>query len=344
MIFRDLPKTYLIAEIGVNHGGNVELAKEMVMAAKKAGADAVKFQTFTADSLVTPSTPKVDYQKITTSLDETHYEMIKNLEFKYEDHLPVIEFCNELGIDFISTPYDLKSAIFLDELGVQIFKIASADIVDFQLNKFLASTGKAVIISTGMASLEEVEVVVDIYRKADNLNICLLHCVSNYPCSITSLNMTVIKTLYSKFQLSVGYSDHSVGSLAASISVALGARVIEKHFTLDKEMEGPDHKASSTPSEFLELVQVVRDTEVALGSPDKKCQDEEKQMRSVSRKSIMTAHDLPVGKVIEEADLVMKRPGTGLLASHYFEVIGRTIAINVPANSFLSWEDLEQLP
>lgn len=331
---------YIIAEIGVNHSGSIELAKKMIDEAKKSGADAVKFQTFTAEKLASPLTPKVKYQESTTSREESHYEMIKSLEFKYEDHIPVFNYCKEKGIDFISTPYDVESAKFLVSIGVEIFKTASADIVDLSLHKYIAQHAKLAIISTGMATLGEIELVVEIYRK-HNCKFILLHCVSNYPCSIESLNLNVITTLRNSFFCDVGYSDHAVGVMPAIISVTLGAKVLEKHFTLDKSMEGPDHKASSTPEEFKKLVLAVRNTEVALGSPIKKVQEEEMQMREVSRKSIFIAKDIEKGKLITKDMLTLKRPGTGIYETELDKIVGAVSSKNLFCGEMLKFGDFE---
>lgn len=312
---------YIIAEIGVNHAGSVALAKEMIDAAKKSGADAVKFQTFTAEKLVSAKTPKVKYQESTTDKDESHFQMIKDLEFSYEDHMPVFEYCNQLDIDFISTPYDVESAEFLVSIGVKIFKTASADIVDLSLQRFIAQHAERAIVSTGMATLGEIERVVDIYRKS-KCDLTLLHCVSNYPCATESLNLNVLTTLKHAFMCNVGYSDHALGPLPAVAAVALGASIIEKHFTLDKLMIGPDHKASSDPKEFAELVQSVRCTEIALGSPIKSVQEEEKQMREVSRKSLFLNRDVQEGEILTYDMFELKRPGTGLYEAELSSIIG----------------------
>ena len=274
---------YVIAEIGVNHGGDIELAKKMILAAKDSGADAVKFQTFTAETLVSQGTPKVRYQETTTDVGESHYDMIKSLEFRREDHLPVIEYCQSLDIDFISTPYDVGSARFLDSIGVSIFKTASADIVDLDLHNYLATLNKRVIVATGMSTLGEIEDVIRIYKANNTLDrIALLHCVSNYPCLHESLNIRSMQTLANAFGVEVGFSDHSIGPIGAVVSVALGATVIEKHFTLDKSMEGPDHKASSTPDEFKELVSSIRTAQLCLGDYEKVVDEEVMQMRQFS--------------------------------------------------------------
>ncbi len=330
-------QVYLIAEIGVNHGGDVAVAKKMIAAAKQAGADAVKFQTFTAAALVSPDTAKVKYQETTTDRGESHFQMIKSLEFKREDHLPVIDFCKELNIDFISTPYDVDSARFLHELGVEIFKTASADIVDIFLHKFLASTGKKVIISTGMATMGEIENILSYYE--DNSKVTLLHCVSNYPCAYESLNLSVMNTLAQTFQVPVGYSDHAVGPYPAVMSVVLGATIVEKHFTLNKEMEGPDHKASSTPEEFQQLVSAIRIAERSLGNPVKKVQDEEKQMRKVSRKSLFLKDNVIQGHVLTESDFSLKRPGDGIYSTYISSVVGKKATCNLVEGEMLKLGD-----
>ena len=243
-------KPYFIAEIGVNHNGNMTLAKKMIASAKKSGADAVKFQTIKASSLVTPKTPKVKYQKSTTNKKETHYEMIESLELSEKNHIILKNFCKKKKIDFLSTPYDVQSAKFLDKIGCKIFKTSSADLVDLEMHQYLAKKNKKVIISTGMANNKEIENCLKIYKKYSNKNFVLLHCVSNYPCSLKSLNMSVIPLMKKKYKCQIGYSDHSSGSSAAVLSFALGARVFEKHFTINKNLKGPDHKASALPEEF----------------------------------------------------------------------------------------------
>ena len=338
--FARLTQAYVIAEIGVNHNGDLKLAREMVLAAKIAGANAVKFQTFTAEALVSVGTPKVKYQEDTTSSTETHYEMIQKLELSKSAHRILFDFCTETGIDFLSTPYDVNSAKFLLELGVKMFKTASADLVDLPLQRYLASTGKPVIVATGMAGLGDVEQVVDLFEATGNPNLILLHCVSNYPCSDSSLNMRAMNTLAHAFGLPVGYSDHSEGFLAAVISLSMGAKVIEKHFTIDKNLPGPDHKASSTPDEFAELVRNVRRAELMLGSNRKSCQPEELQMAEVSRKSIVVAKDISAGEIIKLSDLTLKRPGNGMSANFIPKVVGSYARTNLNANHLLNWNDV----
>jgi N,N'-diacetyllegionaminate synthase len=337
----DLTSTYIIAEIGVNHNGSVELAKEMISAARSAGANAVKFQTFTAEALVSQGTPKVNYQKETTVETESHFDMIKALELSHEDHYPIIEHCRSQEIEFISTPYDLESAKFLDSIGVEIFKTASADIVDLPLHRFLAGTGKTVIISTGMATMSEVREALDIYAKEGNKNVVLLHCVSNYPCEFKSLNLKAMQMLEAEFGFPIGYSDHALGPYPAVAAVAMGAKVVEKHFTKDKNFKGPDHKASITPEEFKELVDAIRICETSLGSSVKAVQDEEKQMRLVSRKSIFVYKAIMRGSPIKSEDLTLKRPGTGLYARSLPLFEGKFAKCDLKANHMLSLDDVE---
>jgi len=334
-------KIFLIAEIGVNHNGDMHIAKRMIDAAKSSGADAVKFQTFTAEALVSQGTPKVRYQESTTSPEETHFEMIQKLELKRDDHFLLKTYCEEVGIEFLSTPYDIDSAKFLhEELDVSLFKTASADIVDLPLHQYIASTGKHSIVSVGMASLGEIEDVVNVYSSAVNKNLTLLHCISNYPCADESLNLKVMLTLKNAFQLDVGYSDHSLGYEAAVLSVAFGATVIEKHFTLDKKLPGPDHSASSTPEEFALLKNAVRRAESMLGSPVKRCQDEEKQMSLVSRKSIVAARNIQAGEIIHSQDLVLKRPGTGITSKFINYFVGKKAIKAIEMDKQISFEDI----
>ena len=337
--FEKLSRCYIIAEIGVNHNGDARLALEMIDRAKSAGADAVKFQTFTAENLVSKGTPKVKYQESTTSTSESHYEMIKRLELSREDHKYIFKYCRDVGVDFISTPYDIESAIFLSNLGVKFFKTASADLVDIPLQTYLAKTQRPVMVSVGMATMGEIEKAVNIYRKAGNNDCILLHCVSNYPCSADSLNLFSMKTISRAFCMPVGYSDHSVGSEAAMLSIACGAKVIEKHFTSDKGLPGPDQKASSSPEEFNSLVKCIRKAEIILGSPIKRCQPEEMQMRNVSRKSIVLKKEIFSGETITNDHLCLKRPGTGLSSEHIDWFVGKTSLHDKKVGSLLDFSD-----
>ena len=332
-------QTYIIAEIGVNHNGCLETAIKMIDAAKECGAAAVKFQTFTAEALVGQNVPKVNYQLSTTDKHETHFQMIKKLEFSRENHVKAFDHCKKSGIDFISTPYDIESAEFLFSIGVNIFKIASADIVDLFLNKHLNTFKRTVILSTGMSTLGEIEKAIACYDSMTNLH--LLQCTSNYPCSDASINLNALNTLKSAFNLPVGFSDHSIGSLAACLSIALGATIVEKHFTLDKSLPGPDQKASSTPEEFKGLVDHIRRTESILGSAIKMVQDEEIQMRQVSRKSLTLSREVKVGEKVTADCLILKRPGTGMSADMLDVILGQQFKEDLPKGKMISCRDIE---
>ena len=343
IILNERDPVFIIAEIGVNHNGDMDIAKKLIEEAKIAGADAVKFQTFTAANLAARHTPKVSYQEETVSADESHYEMLERLELSHENHRLLLKYCNEVNIEFLSTPYDIDSAKFLLSLGVDYFKTASADIVDLPLHRYIASTGKLVFIAVGMATLGEVDEVVKTYHNAGNSNFILLHAVSNYPASDESLNMRVMNTLEKSFGVSVGYSDHSIGYVAAVIAVSRGARVIEKHFTLDKSMPGPDHKASSTPEEFKDYVKNIRKTELMLGSHLKKCQMEEQQMSSVSRKSIVLSRSVDAGSMLVIDDFQLQRPGNGIPPYHLNSLVGQRVRQDLERGRQLKWADLDDV-
>ncbi|MCG6167598.1 N-acetylneuraminate synthase [Leptospira sp. FAT2] len=334
-------RSYIIAEIGVNHNGDLKLAKDLILKAKEGGADAVKFQTFVAENLASHGTPKVAYQKRLTEERESHIEMLKKLELKKEYYPELMSLCDQFGIDFLSTPYDVESAVFLKSLGIRVFKTASADIVDMNLHKYLASTRDIVIISTGMASLGEIEEVLDIYRKAGNERLILLHCVANYPCSDSSLNLRVLDTLKTAFGYIVGFSDHSEGIVASILSLGFGARVFEKHFTIDKNLPGPDHKASMDPGELKEYVNSIRRAERMLGSFEKICQEEEREMASVSRKSIVVNHNIAKGDIFAEENLTLKRPGSGIKPNQIFNILGKKASRDLERDHILRLADIE---
>ena len=331
----------MIAEIGVNHNGQVDLAKQMITAAKNCGADAVKFQTFTAKALVTKETPKVKYQRETTPSSESHFEMIRRLELSQEAHRELFDFCRAQEIEFLSTPYDLQSARFLQELGVKYFKTASADIIDRPLQEFIAATKKPAIVATGMATLDEIQALTEVYKKAGNDHLVLLQCVSNYPCSDESLNLRVISEVLPRFGYPVGYSDHAVGPLAAGIAVAYGAQVVEKHFTIDKKLPGPDQRASSDPAELSTLIRAIRKVETMRGRALKAPQPEELEMAKTSRKSLVAARDLKSGSTLQARDLTSKRPGTGLSPWKYPEILGKRLKRDIKTDELLTMADFE---
>lgn len=334
-------RTYIIAEIGVNHDGSYDKARELIDLAHGAGADAVKFQSFKAEDLARKDTPKVGYQIETTGTDTSHYEMLKALELTADEEEGLLKYCNEIGIDFISTPYSIPAVEALNKMGVKRFKVASADIVDLPLLDAIAVTGKPVILALGMASLGEIERALSCFVDYDAKDVTLLHCVSNYPCSDTSLNLNVISTLQQTFPHPVGFSDHSIGILAGCISVCLGANVIEKHFTSDRALPGPDHRASSEPDEFKQLVENVRRVELQLGSPWKRPQAEEAEMARTSRKSLVYKRDIAAGEVFTRNDFIMMRPGSGLGWDSVQYFIGKRAAGHFPAHSSCEFSHIE---
>ena len=340
-IFKKLnTPTYFIAEIGVNHNGKISLAKKMIDSAKKSGANAVKFQTFKAERLATPKTPKVNYQKKFSSSKQSHYEMLKSLELTHHDQKRLKNYCKLKKIDFISTPYDTDSAKFLSRIGCKYFKTSSADIVDLELHEYLAKEKKSVIISTGMSTEKEILDCIKIYKKFKNNRIVLLHCVSNYPCSHKSLNMNVLPRLKKKFKFAVGFSDHSIGHEASVASVALGAKVIEKHFTTNKKFKGPDHNASSSPKEFKKIVNEIRKLEIIMGSDEKICQSEELQMSKVSRKSLTLNNSIKKGDKINLKHLCLKRPGTGIFYGQLKKIVGKKAKRNLKKNYQIKFTDI----
>lgn len=335
-----LEKVYIIAEIGVNHNGELDLAKKMIIEAKNAGANAVKFQTYITEKLCNKSTPKVAYQ-INNEKSESHYEMLKKLELSKNDHFQIKSFCDDNDITFLSTPYDLESAKFLNEdLNVSLFKTASADIVDIPLQDYIASTQKPCFISTGMSNISEIETIYEIYKKSNNHQFAFLHCVSNYPCSIKSLNLKVISSLANYFNVIVGFSDHSYGYEASLASIALGAKIIEKHFTLDKSLKGPDHKASAEPKEFQELVEQIRKVETMLGDPYKKVQEEENEMYKVSRKSLHLKSNIKMNQKIKDGDLFLQRPGDGLNYNFLKYLVGKQVKRDLNKGHKINFEDI----
>ena len=340
--FDGLSQSFIIAEIGVNHNGNIDLAFELIDEAKKCGADAVKFQTFKAINLVSSGTPKVSYQTKTTNPHESHFQMIKKLELSFEDHHKLRNYCVDKEIEFISTPYDVESAKFLlEDLKINFLKTAAADLVDYILHDYIAKSGTNTIISVGMSDLEEIRKCLAIYESHSNTNVVILHCVSNYPCSANSLNLRVFETLKETFKLPVGFSDHSSSNHAAIISLGLGACIVEKHFTLDRNLDGPDHRASITPSEFKLLVDDIRLAETMLGSSVKSCQPEEMAMRQISRKSLFTKRELKKGEVLQMTDLQCLRPGGGICPMNVPGILGSTIIKDLKASKLLSWSDFE---
>jgi len=319
---------FIIAEAGVNHNGLVSLAKQLIDVAVEAGADAVKFQTFKAENLVSKNTEKAEYQKRTTSVSESQFDMLKKLELDMETHKELIAYCQEKDIMFLSTPFDHDSIHLLSDLGLQIFKIPSGEITNLPYLRHIGSLGKQVILSTGMSDLGEVGDALNILINAGTSkdSITVLHANTMYPTPMKDVNLNAMLTIQKEFSVSVGYSDHTLGIEVDIAAVAMGASVIEKHFTLDKSMEGPDHKASLDPQELKAMVSAIRNTEKALGSSKKKPSPSESKNIEVVRKSIVASQGIAKGEFLTENNITVKRPGNGIIPMKWDNIID-TVAI-----------------
>ena len=318
-------KTLIIAEAGVNHNGDINLAKQLVDAAAEAGADLVKFQTFNANRLVTRNAKKADYQNQTTDGQESQCEMLRQLELSTEMHDELISYCAIRDIGFFSTGFDIESIDLLMSLGQDCIKIPSGEITNLPYLRHIGGLGKAVIFSTGMATLGEIEAAIEVLEQAGTLRskITVLHCTTEYPTPMAEVNLSAMQNIHSAFGVSVGYSDHTSGIEVAIAAVALGALVIEKHFTLDRNLPGPDHKASLEPKELKAMVAAIRNIEVALGDGLKRITPSETKNKPIVRKSLVAMQDIIKGEVFTEKNLTTKRPGTGIPPMRWDEVIGR---------------------
>jgi len=349
---------FFIAEAGVNHNGDLQLAHDLIDVAVAAGADAVKFQTFTAETLVSPAARKAAYQSETTGAG-SQFEMLKALELPTAAWLELKQHCEEADIIFMSSPFDHDSVDLLVGLGVDAIKLGSGELTNRPLIEHCALTGLPVIMSTGMATRKEVNAAVSWFRLAfqhgeisspnsrlrlsEGGKLALLHCVSSYPAPADSLNLRAIGTLRELMAVPVGFSDHSVGSEAVPLAVAAGACIIEKHYTLDRKMEGPDHRASLEPAELTALVQLVRQTEIMLGDGVKKPHPLEEDVRDVARKSVIALRDLQAGEVLDESCIAVRRPGTGIAPAKFSQVIGAKLTQAVKAGEALQEAWLERL-
>jgi N-acetylneuraminate synthase len=303
-------------------------------------ADAVKFQTFSAEQVVSKCAPKAEYQRENTSNFESQLEMLKRLELSQDDHRKLYEYCKKKGVVFLSTPFDKESADFLEELGVEAFKISSGEITNIPLLVYIARKHKPMILSTGMSTLEEVRRAIKVIRKSGNQDIVLLHCVSSYPSRPEDINLRAMQTMARVFKVPVGYSDHTLGIDIAIAAVALGAKVIEKHFTLDCNLAGPDHKSSLEPDDLKELVASIRRVELALGNGCKKPATCEAEIAVVARKSLVAACEIKAGTILNEELIAVKRPGTGLSPSMMPVVIGRKTKVDIAKDDLLSLDML----
>jgi len=318
-------RTFIIAEAGVNHNGSVETARRMIDVAAAAGVDAVKFQTFRAENVASIFASKAQYQKKTTDEDESQLQMLRKLELDTNSHSQLIDYCRDKGLVFLSSPFDLESIDVLNNLGLGIFKIPSGEITNLPYLRKIGSLKKKVILSTGMADLGEIRAALDIFAGAGTKkeDITVLHCNTQYPTPIEDANLLAMVTIKKVLGVKVGYSDHTLGCEAVIGAVALGATVIEKHFTLDRDMEGPDHKASVQPDELKAMVKAIRNTEAALGDGIKRASESELESKLVVRKSIVAAREVEAGEVLTETNLAVKRPGTGISPTEWDAVLGK---------------------
>ncbi|MFU1796329.1 N-acetylneuraminate synthase [Paenibacillus azoreducens] len=330
---------YLIAEIGVNHNGSLELALESIKAAKAAGADAVKFQTFKTENLVTKYAQMAEYQteNLNVSTSQSQFEMLKKIELSFNDFIILQKKCEELDIDFLSTPFDDESAEFLHSINIDAFKIGSGDMNNIPLLKRINTYKTPILLSTGMATLEEVQESLEVITSP----VALLHCTSDYPAPLEDVNLFAMKTMEKEFGTPVGYSDHTDGIQVSVAAISLGARIIEKHFTLDKSLPGPDHKASMSPEEFEYLVRSIRNVEIALGDGVKRCMPSEENTRLVARKSVVAAREIRSGSFIAAEDLKIKRPGSGLAPKYMDGLIGKKARYNIDVDQLILWDDVE---
>lgn len=333
---------YVIAELGVNHNGSLSLARDLVKAAKQAGADCAKFQTFRASNVATASAPKAGYQKRTTGERESQLEMLRRLELPTPALVELVQLCREQRIEFLSTPYSEEDAEVLAGLGAAAFKVPSALIVEPAYLRTLARFGKPLILSTGMATLAEVNEAVSLVREAGNTELVLLQCTTEYPADIQDANLRVMGTLAAAFSVPVGFSDHTRSSTASIAAVTLGAAVIEKHLTIDQSLEGPDHSASANPAEFSDLVSAIREAELALGRAEKEPAPGERQNLVMMRRSVVARAPIRTGTLLEAGMLTMKRPATGIAPKELPRVVGSRARVEIPADAPLEWWMLER--
>lgn len=314
---------YIIAEAGVNHNGNIDTAKRMVLSAKRAGVDAIKFQTFNTNMLVTRSAPKAEYQQQNSDkTKESQYAMLRKLELSRNDYQILKDLCAENGLDFMSTPFDLDSILLLESIGVDKYKLPSGEITNYPYLVHIAETHKPIILSTGMSTLEEISGAITVLKEHGASEITLLHCTTEYPAPIEDVNLRAMETMRQKFGLKAGYSDHTQGIEIPVAAVAMGACVIEKHFTLDRNMEGPDHKASLEPDELAAMVKAIRNVEKALGNGIKIPSPSEIKNIPIARKSIVAKKKILKGELLTEENITTKRPGNGISPMRWNDILG----------------------
>lgn len=338
-------KVTIIAEAGVNHNGDMQLAKKLIDVAADAGADFVKFQTFKADKLVSKEAKKAAYQNANVlDEDDSQYKMLKNLELSHENHLDLIKHCRQQNIDFFSTAFDVEGIRYLNTLGLTIFKSPSGEITNYPYLRELAKTGKPIILSTGMATLGEIEDAIQVLVKYGSIRekITVLHCNTEYPTPMEDVNLKAMNTIGNALGVAIGYSDHTLGIEVPVSAVALGATVIEKHFTLNRNLPGPDHKASLEPDELKAMIKAIRNTELAIsGSGRKEPSASESKNKEIARKSLHFAKSVTKGGILNEDALIPLRPGSGISPMEWNNVIGRRLKMDKVGFEILNWSDLE---
>ena len=320
----NIGKTLVIAEAGVNHNGDVEVAKKLASISHSAGADVIKFQTFFAEELTTQYAKKATYQNSIDQQEDTQYEMLSRLELSWQDHTTILSHCNKLGIEFLSTGFSIHTLQQLVDMGIRRIKIPSGEITNLPYLRFAASCKLPLILSTGMSSMKEVAAAVNVLKKhSAALDLCILHCNTAYPTPIEDVNLNAMQSLAEAFQVPVGYSDHTLGHLVSHAAVAMGAVVIEKHITLDRRMSGPDHGASMEPDELITFIKGIREIESALGCSEKVISPSEAENREVARRSVVAASNIVKGQLFTEGNLTVKRPGNGLSPMCWDELLGQ---------------------
>lgn len=330
-------KVYIIAEAGVNHNGDIDLAKELITKGAEAGVDAVKFQTFKAETLVTKKAKKAEYQvENTKDSNDSQYEMIKKLELDYKVHEELKAFAESKGVEFLSSAFDLDSIDLLEKLGMRFFKVPSGEITNYPYLKNIAKKGKPVILSTGMSNLGDIERALEVLKNNGAKSVSVLHCNTEYPTPIEDVNLSAMNTIQSAFNVEVGYSDHTLGIEVPIAAVALGARIIEKHFTLDKSMEGPDHVASLEPDELKTMVTSIRNIEKSLGDGLKLPTSSEKKNMPIARKSIVAKTNIKEGDYFTEDNLTVKRPGEGINPMEWNNIIGKKATKNYEEDELIN--------
>lgn len=321
---KETMSVFVIAEAGVNHNGSLDLAKKLVDAAKDAGADCVKFQTFVSKNIVSKNAVKAEYQKQQTEPDESQQDMLKKLELTFDEFIQLNEYCINKNIEFMSTAFDFDSIDFLDSLEMGAWKVPSGDITNLPYLIKIANLNKPVILSTGMSTIEDIRNAIKVLTENGVAELTVLHCTTEYPTPFEDVNLRAMNTIKEEFKVKVGYSDHTKGIEVPIAAVALGATVIEKHFTLDRNMNGPDHKASLEPIELKAMIDSIRHIEMALGNGMKQPAESEKKNMAVARKSIIASQEIKLGEIFTEENLTVKRPGDGISPMRWFDIIGKS--------------------